>query len=85
MKRLIGSEYVVNDSYGIDEQACITGETGAMLCVYHKVDEIEAVISETADFCAVQYPVQREGQVAQAKDRTTVPGERKNLCDDGCF
>lgn len=74
---LIGSEYVVNDSYGIDEQSCITGETGAMLCVYHKVAGIESSIPGTADFCAVQYPVQKEGQVSQAKDRTNVPGERK--------
>lgn len=75
-KGLIGPEYIANDVYGIDEKACIDEETGAMLCVYHKVDAIEAAISENADFCAVQYPVAYKGQTAQAGDKSAVIGKR---------
>lgn len=76
-KGLIGSEYIANEALGISEQACIDEETGAMICVYIKVDAIESAISPTADFCAVQYPVLEEGQVSQAGDQIRSMGRAK--------
>lgn len=76
-KGLIGSEYITNEAMGISEQACIDEETGAMICVYIKVDAIESAISPTADFCAVQYPVREHGQISQAGDQIRGMGRAK--------
>ena len=76
-KGLIGAEYIVNDVNGIDVQACVEEETGAMLCVYHMVEAVEEKIGDGADFAAVQYPVLTEGQISQARDRSDVLGSRK--------
>lgn len=76
-KGLISPEYIVNDVNGIDTQACIEEETGAMLCVYHMVEAMEEEIGAGADFVAVQYPVLSEGQISQARDRIDILGSRK--------
>lgn len=75
-KGLIGSEYVTNNSYGIDRSACEKEETGAMLCVWTWVDSMEKAISKDADFRAVPYPVLQEGQVAQAGDPESILNEK---------
>ncbi len=69
---LIGPEYITNDVYGIDTDACVRGETGAMLCVYHKVQEMETMMSGNARFAAVQYPVQNAGEVSQAGEAKSI-------------
>ena len=76
-KGLISPEYIVNDVNGIDTQACLEEETGAMLCVYHMVEAMEEEIGGGADFAAVQYPVLSEGQVSQARDQSDILGSRK--------
>lgn len=74
---LIGAEYVVNDIYGIDAQACIREESGAMLSIYYYAGEMEAQIGGDAEFCAVLYPVTEEGQISPGKDRLDILGKRK--------
>ena len=74
---MIGPEYIVNDVNGIDTQACIKEETGAMLCVYHMVEAMEEEIGAGADFVAVQYPVLRKDRFPQARDRIDILGSRK--------
>lgn len=77
-KGLINAEYITNDAYGIDDNACINEETGAILSVYTKVDRIEAEIDNPeADFCAVQYPVVKAGDTCQAGDILRQMGSKK--------
>ena len=77
-KGLIGSEYITNDAYGIDEDAGIRGESGAMVSVYTKIARMEEEnIDEHAEFCAVQYPVQNVGETCQAGDMLRQMGSKK--------
>ena len=71
-KGLIGSEFVVNDSLGIDENACIREETGAMLYYYARAGYLEKAISDDARFCAVRYPVRERGMTVQGGERRTI-------------
>lgn len=63
---LISSEFVANNTMGIDEAVLISEDAGAMFMVFSMEDAMETAVGNGADFVALPFPTVNEGEIAQA-------------------